>query len=95
MVVHIREIKNDLFRRVNKNDLLYTKKITLSQALNSVPVLIKTLDDRNISISMDEIISPKTVRIVKGEGMPVYDKKTFTVSHGDLFIRFNIINVLP
>ena len=91
LIVHIREIKNDLFKRVNKSDLLYTKKITLSQALNSVPVLIKTLDDRNISISMDEIISPKTVRIVKGEGMPVYDKKTFTVSPGDLFIRFNII----
>ena len=40
---------------------------------------------------MDEIISPKTVRIVKEEGMPVYDKLTHKVSKGDLFIRFNII----
>ena len=40
---------------------------------------------------MDEIISPKTVRIVKEEGMPVYDKLTHKVKKGDLFIRFNII----
>ena len=43
---------------------------------------------------MDEIISPQTVKIVKGEGMPVYRKDTdirdLNVKKGDLFIKFDI-----
>jgi len=43
---------------------------------------------------MDEIISPQTVKIVKGEGMPIYQKdinvRDFTVKKGDLYIKFDI-----
>ena len=88
------EKKDDKFRRVNKNDLIYIQKITLAQALNSEPVKITTLDNRKIAITMDEIISPQTVKIVKGEGMPVYKKDTdirdLSVKKGDLFIKFDI-----
>jgi hypothetical protein len=46
---------------------------------------------------MDEIISPQTVKIVKGEGMPIYNKEDpvhnilFKEKRGDLFIKFDII----
>ena len=46
---------------------------------------------------MDEIISPSTVKVVKGEGMPVYDKETnledylINNKRGDLYIKFNIV----
>ena len=43
---------------------------------------------------MDEIISPQTVKVVKGEGMPLYkndtDVRDLSVKKGDLFIKFDI-----
>ena len=46
---------------------------------------------------MDEIISPQTQKIVKGEGMPIYMKdidnnnNNMKQKKGDLIIRFDII----
>lgn len=37
------------------------------------------------------IFSPKTVKQVKGEGMPYFDAKTQQNLKGDLFLKFNII----
>ena len=58
-------------------------------------VQINTLDNRIIYIAIDEIINPKTVKIVKGEGMPLYRKEVsvneMDVKKGDLFIKFNIV----
>ena len=65
------------------------------QALNSEPVCLNTLDGRRLAISLDEIISPETVKIVKGEGMPIYEKELSkrgnNVKKGDLYVKFNII----
>ena len=94
LIVSIKEKKDEHFRRVNKDDLIYIQKITLAQALNSEPVKITTLDNRKIAITMDEIISPQTVKVVKGEGMPLYkndtDVRDLSVKKGDLFIKFDI-----
>jgi DnaJ-class molecular chaperone len=81
---------------VNKDDLIYTQKIRLVQALNSEPVSLITLDSRRLTIAMDEIISPQTVKMVKGEGMPIYNKEDplnhllFKEKRGDLYIKFEI-----
>ena len=72
LIVHIKEKKHKCFQRVNKDDLIYTHKIDLVQALNSEPVRLTTLDGRKLAISVDEIISPSTVKIVHGEGMPIF-----------------------
>ena len=70
-------------------------EITLAQALNGDPVRLITLDDRKIAVSIDEIISPSTVKKVPGEGMPVYQKeisvRDLTPKKGDLYIKFHII----
>ena len=94
--VYIKELPHDKFRRINKNDLLYIHDISLVKALNSEPVCLYTLDGRRLAISIDEIISPNTVKIVKGEGMPIYDKdlsksRGDKIKKGDLYIKFNII----
>ena len=95
LIVKIVEEKDDVFKRENNHDLVYIKKITLSDALNSVPVKINTLDNRKLAITMDEIISPQTQKVVKGEGMPIYtreiDVKDMKQKKGDLIIRFDII----
>ncbi len=96
MIVAIKEKKHPKFKRVNKDDLLYTQKINLVQALNSEPVSLTTLDDRKLTIAMDEIISPQTIKLVKGEGMPIYNKEDpiqnllFKEKKGDLYIKFEI-----
>ena len=95
LVVKIKEKKNNLFKRVNKNDLIYIHEITLAQALNGDPVRLTTLDNRKIAISIDEIISPSTVKKVPGEGMPIYKKelsvRDLEIEKGDLYIKFHII----
>ena len=95
LIVKIVEEKDNAFKRENTHDLVYIKKITLSEALNSVPVKINTLDNRKLAITMDEIISPQTQKVVKGEGMPIYTKeidvKDMKQKKGDLIIRFDII----
>jgi DnaJ family protein B protein 13 len=94
LIIHIREKKHKFFKRVNKNDLIYTHKINLIQALNSDPVILKTLDNRIVPISVDEIISPSTVKVVYGEGMPIFQKelsvRDLNIKKGDLYIKFDI-----
>lgn len=94
LLIKIKEKCHPNFKRVNGKDLVYIKRLTLAQALNSEPVKIVTLDGRNISVTMDEIIAPQTVKLVKGEGMPIYQKETdvkdLTVKKGDLYIKFDI-----
>ena len=96
LIVKIKEIPHQTFKRVNKNDLLYTHKIGLRDALNSTPVIFNHLDGRVLNISIDEIISPDTVKVVKNEGMPIIDEErpiesiTIDCKKGDLYIKFDI-----
>jgi len=95
LIVKIKEKVHKNFSRKN-NDLLYIHKISLVDALNSELVHIKALDDRNLIISMDEIINPQTIKVVKKEGMPIYDENDplqnilFNEKKGDLIIKFDI-----
>ena len=96
LIVHIKEIPHRCFKRINKNDLLYIHEIPLVKALNSEPVCLHTLDERKLAISIDEIISPSTLKVIPGEGMPIYDKdlsktRGNKIKKGDLYIKFNII----
>ena len=65
--------------------------------MKSEPVEINSLDDRKLIITMDEIISPQTIKVIKGEGMTIYDKEDpiksllFREKKGDLYLKFNII----
>ena len=94
LLVKKKKKKHKCFQRVNKNDLIYVHKIDLAQALNSEPVRFTTLDGRKLNISVDEIISPSTVKVVPGEGMPIYESeinvRDLNVKKGDLFIKFDI-----
>ena len=66
----------------------------MAQALNSEPVRFTTLDGRKLHISVDEIISPSTVKVVPGEGMPIFENeinvRDLNAKKGDLYIKFDI-----
>lgn len=98
MIVVIKELPHPKFKRTNQGkDLVYTHTLSLVDALKSEPVEIESLDERKLIITMDEIISPQTVKLIKGEGMPVYNKEDpiksllFREVKGDLYLKFNII----
>lgn len=67
LIVHIKEVPHKSFKRINKNDLLYIHEIPLVKALNSEPVCLNTLDGRKLAISIDEIISPSTLKVIPGK----------------------------
>jgi DnaJ-class molecular chaperone len=39
--------------------------------LLSEPVKVKALDGRTIIATIDEIITPQSVKVIEGEGMPI------------------------
>ena len=57
------------------NDLIYTCKISLQQALKAEPAEILTLDGRLLKVPIDHLITPKTVIRIEGEGMPILKTK--------------------
>ncbi len=80
--------------------MIYTQTVTLEQALLSEPVKIKALDGRNIIATIDEIITPQTLKVVEGEGMPISQNPNTDalavltgsgqLPRGNLYIRFDI-----
>ena len=96
LIITIKSKKHNIFTR-NGSDLIMTYTISLSEALNSVPLLINSLEGRRLDITMDEIISPQTIKKVKEEGLPFYNetillgsKKSEALKKGDLYVKFNI-----
>jgi len=60
-------------------------KISLADAIKGIPLTVKTLDARNITMMVDELISPKTCKEFVGEGMPDGNG-----CKGNLYIKFDI-----
>ncbi|CDW88811.1 c-terminal region family protein [Stylonychia lemnae] len=79
------------------NDLIYTAQISLSKAINADPVRLETFDGRILMVPVDQVIGPKTVIKIEGQGMPIYKQKKFDDESesqeqqmGDLHLRFEI-----
>ncbi|GLJ45300.1 hypothetical protein SUGI_0953390 [Cryptomeria japonica] len=86
LVFVIDEKPHDVYKR-DGNDLIMTQKITLAEALAGYTVNLVTLDGRNLSIPITDVISPGYEKVVPREGMPI------TKDHGkrgNLRIKFDI-----
>ena len=70
------------------NNLVYTHKISLSDALTDCSLQIPTLDKRTISVACPEVVSPFYEKTVVGEGMPLSKSPG---SKGDLIVKFHIL----
>uniref|UniRef100_A0A8C9GQY8 J domain-containing protein n=1 Tax=Piliocolobus tephrosceles TaxID=591936 RepID=A0A8C9GQY8_9PRIM len=79
--------EHSIFKRHN-NDLIYPCNITLDNALTGFELVIKSLDNRDIQLKINDIITPYTKKVVKHEGMPHFLNPN---TKGDLIIEFNII----
>lgn len=70
------------------NNLIYTYKLSLADALTDCSLQVPTLDQRVISIACPEVVSPFYEKFIPGEGMPLAKKPG---QKGDLIIRFHIL----
>jgi DnaJ-class molecular chaperone len=86
LVFVLKEVEHPRFKRQG-NDLLYTANISLKQALANPVIEVLTLDDRKLRITMNEVVTPHSKQIIKGEGMPLQKDPS---QKGDLIITFNI-----
>lgn len=87
-VVVIDEQEHSRFKRRGV-DLYYTLNIELSEALCGLNRIIKTLDNRILSINVfpGEVIKPGTLRTIFGEGMP---RNGNTLDKGQLIVEFRV-----
>ncbi|KAJ9549317.1 hypothetical protein OSB04_021860 [Centaurea solstitialis] len=88
LVFIIDEKPHPTFKR-DGNDLVFTQKISLVEALTTsgYTVQVSTLDGRSLTIPVNGTITPTYEEVVKGEGMPMPKEPT---KKGNLRVKFNI-----
>jgi DnaJ family protein B protein 4 len=69
------------------NDLVMTHTLPLKDALCGGEVTVRTPDGRTVRVPLTEIVTPTSVKVVDGEGMPLSKSPS---RRGDLRIRFKI-----
>lgn len=70
------------------NDLVYTHRLPLVDALCGSSMSVQHLDGRVLRIPLHDVVGPSAERVVPGEGMPVTRSQG---QRGDLRIRFDIV----
>ncbi|KAI4337377.1 hypothetical protein L6164_015802 [Bauhinia variegata] len=86
LVFVIDEKPHDAFKR-DGNDLIVSKRVTLAEALGGTTVNLTTLDKRDLSIPVTDIVSPGYELLVAKEGMPITKEPG---NRGDLRIKFEV-----
>lgn len=86
LVFIIDEKPHSTFTR-DGNDLVVTQRISLVEALTGYTVHLTTLDGRNLTIPINNVIHPNYEEVVPKEGMPIPKDPT---KRGSLRIKFNI-----
>eukprot|EP00003_Mantamonas_plastica_P028895 TRINITY_DN6741_c1_g1_i3.p1 TRINITY_DN6741_c1_g1~~TRINITY_DN6741_c1_g1_i3.p1 ORF type:complete len:328 (+),score=133.37 TRINITY_DN6741_c1_g1_i3:1925-2908(+) len=87
IVIIVKEKKHNRFRREG-NDLHCTVSVNLVDALSGTTVNIPTLDGRTLEVPINQVITPETKKIVRGEGMPI--SKSGGKEFGNLVISFRV-----
>lgn len=86
LIFIVKEKPHDRFQRKH-NDLLFTKKLNLTEALFGAKFLITHLDGRQLIVETDTntTIQPGHVQVIENEGMPI---KGDAFKKGRLFIEY-------
>ena len=88
VIIVLDEEEHPVFTRRGSN-LIIDMKLTLTEALCGCTKYIETLDKRTLSFTLlpGEVIKHHDLRIIQGEGMPVYRNQD---QRGDLIIQFQV-----
>jgi len=82
----VKEKPHPHFKRQG-NNLHYTAKITLKQALTGASIEAPTIEGHRVKVTPDGVVNPKSVHTIKGEGMPITKQPG---TRGDLLVSFDI-----
>lgn len=75
------------FKRDAENNLLYTAKVGLKDALVGCLLPIPTIDGRVLTIQLNEVIQPGTQKKIPGEGLPLPKSPG---QRGDMIVTFDV-----
>lgn len=75
------------FKRDADNNLLYTTKVSLRDALIGCILQIPTIDGRVLSVQLNEIIQPGAQKRIPGEGLPL---PKCPGQRGDMIVTFDV-----
>ena len=94
LVVTLKQREHPKFVRVG-NDLIYRHQINLFDALLSEGVEFETLDGEVIKYRSEQIVGPKTTKVFKGKGMPIYSDNPLSplmMNHdrGNFVLKFHV-----
>lgn len=86
IVFVVKEKPHKLFQR-DGNNLIFTARISLKDALCGVSVPVQCIDKTVKTIHFKDVVSPETVHTLSGCGMPLSKNPSRC---GDLIVKFNI-----
>jgi len=87
VVFIIKDKPHSIFKRDSGNNLLYTAKISLRDALTGTVVEIPTLDYRKIQVGETGITQPGSTRRIPGEGLPLPKDSS---RRADLIVTYDV-----
>jgi len=82
----ISEAKHTLFTR-DGDDLIHDASIPLVRSLTGCTLQLATLDGREITVGVNDVITPGYEKIISGEGMPSYEEPSM---RGNLVVKFKL-----
>ncbi|GFP80048.1 Dnaj homolog subfamily b member 13 [Phtheirospermum japonicum] len=86
LIFVVDEKAHPTFKR-DGNDLIINQKISLLDALTGKTLNLTTLDGRNLSVQVSDIVKPGHELVIKNEGMPISKEPG---KNGDLRIKFDV-----
>lgn len=86
LVFVIDEKPHSLYTR-DGNDLIINHRVSLAEALGGTTVNLTTLDRRNLSVPVTDIVSPGYELVISREGMPITREPG---NRGDLRVKFEV-----
>ncbi|KAL1196164.1 DnaJ protein ERDJ3B [Cardamine amara subsp. amara] len=86
LIFVIDEKPHSVYKR-DGNDLIVDKKVSLLEALTGITLSLTTLDGRNLTIPVLDIVKPGQEIVIPNEGMPISKQ---VAKRGDLKINFEI-----
>lgn len=87
VVFIVKDKSHPHFTRDSNNNLIYTAKISLRDALAGGETEVPTLNGRKIKLRLNRIVSPDSTERIHGEGLPL--PKTPS-KRGDLLVKYDI-----
>ncbi|XVF02301.1 hypothetical protein REPUB_Repub04eG0163900 [Reevesia pubescens] len=87
LIFVVDEKPHPIFKR-DGNDLVVNQKISLLEALTGITLSLTTLDGRNLTVPVIDIVKPGHEVMIPNEGMPISKEPS---KKGNLKIKFDII----